>query len=475
MGTDNPVKRLGWGPITLAATTLVIVALIAMAYQSARTGLTWRQILSGKAPIDQLQPPEGEPIWYEMGSILPPREKIEFLTSQAVGQPIGEDPRISNIDTVDLDQDGLLDVIVCDTLEHRVSWIRQYPNGVFTEFICAPDDGPIKAPAHVQPFDFDRDGDLDLLVASLGQLFPTNQQLGSVIVLENDGSMQFHQRVIRKDIMRVSDVRGGDLDGDGDSDLVVAMFGAFDGGTFWLENRGDGTFKEHTLQTLSGPINCPIVDIDEDGDLDIALLVSQEWEEIYLFVNNGAGQFSPKLIWGATNEDFGSGNIRMVDLDQDGDTDVLYTNGDAWDYVPPEPRPWHGVHWLQNQGNYQFDIHRIATFGGPYSALPMDIDLDGDMDVTVTSMFNEWEDPMSQSVIWLENNGAMQFARRDISNTPTNIQTAAEGDFNGDGKTDFVTGGMYTDPPHDRRSRILLWTNHWPGVVSKPKVATPDL
>ena len=39
-------------------------------------------------------------------------------------------------------------------------------------------------------------------------------------------------------------------------------------------------------------------------------------------------------------------------------------------------------------------------------------------------------------------------------------------DFDGDGKIDFVTGGMYTDPPHDRRSRVLLWMNEWPGPVN---------
>ena len=83
--------------------------------------------------------------------------------------------------------------------------------------------------------------------------------------------------------------RAGDLDGDGDMDLAVAQFGYDDGETRWIENLGDWTFKSHILQNLSGPVNIEILDIDEDGDLDMISLVSQEWEEIYCFVNDGNG------------------------------------------------------------------------------------------------------------------------------------------------------------------------------------------
>ena len=62
-------------------------------------------------------------------------------------------------------------------------WIRQAPRGTFTEQTIAG----VAAPAHAEVVDFDKDGDLDLLVAALGFLFPNNNRVGSVIVLENDG------------------------------------------------------------------------------------------------------------------------------------------------------------------------------------------------------------------------------------------------------------------------------------------------
>ena len=127
-----------------------------------------------------------------------------------------------------------------------------------------------------------------------------------------------------------------DLDNDGDMDLAVAQFGYDDGETRWIENLGNWKFKSHILQNLSGPINVEITDIDSDGDLDIISLVSQEWEEIWCYQNDGQANFRPRLLYKSSNQDFGSSGICMCDADMDGDEDILYTNGDAFDYIPPK-------------------------------------------------------------------------------------------------------------------------------------------
>ena len=106
----------------------------------------------------------------------------------------------------------------------------------------------ITAPSHVQAVDFDFDGDKDLLVGVLGMLFPNNDKIGSVVILENNGVSEFTKHIIVEKIARVSDVRGGDLDNDGDMDLAVAQFGYDDGEIRWIENLGNWKFKNHILQ-----------------------------------------------------------------------------------------------------------------------------------------------------------------------------------------------------------------------------------
>ncbi len=358
----------------------------------------------------------------------------------------------------------MMDVLACDLVQHRVVWIRQSPRGVFTEAILGD---TVLAPAHAEAADIDRDGDLDVLVASLGVLFPNNAKIGSVVVLENRGNGQFVNRVLVDQIARVSDVRAGDLDGDGDLDLAVAEFGYNEGETRWMRNDGGWRFTSTVLQSLSGPINVEIVDLDKDGDQDIASLVSQEWEEVYAHVNDGKGRFTSKLIWGSTNDDFGSSWLTATDLDRDGDIDFLYSNGDGFDYATGGGRPWHGVQWIENNGGLVFTVRRIAEFSGASSPQPVDLDGDGDLDVAVVSAYNDWDNPSAQSLVWLENTGNMTFALRPIAGSPTHLISVGAADFTGDGRDELVTGGLHMNRPFDRLSRITLWNHGQAAATSR--------
>ena len=174
---------------------------------------------------------------------------------------------------------------------------------------------------------------------------------------------------------------------------------------------------------------------------------------LFLFTSVLVGQptFTEHVI--STSAD-NAPSVYAADVEGDGDMDVLSAS-----YEDDK------IAWYENDGSENFTEHDISTAAThPNSVYAADVDSDGDLDVVVTSMFNDWENPNAKSIIWLENNGEMQFARRDITGTPTPIKTAIEADFNGDGKIDFITGGRYTDPPYEHMERILLWSNHWPAA-----------
>jgi len=380
---------------------------------------------------------------------------------QPIGFPIEGRPWIPHLCVHDLNHDGRPDILVCDGVKNTISWIRQSSDGSFEELLIAED---VKGPAHVEPCDIDQDGDDDLLIASMGMIRPNNDKIGTVIVLENNGDMTFERHDLIGGIARVTDVRGGDFDGDGDTDLVVGQFGYFQGEIRWMENKGNWNFESHLLLSLSGTVHTPVADLDQDGDLDFVALVSQEWEEIHFFENDGSGKFRDRILWGSTNEDYGSSGLKFDDLDRDGDLDILYTNGDGFDYAKPGPRPWHGIQWLENRGQGFFKFHRISDYPGAYSPVAMDLNGDSFKDLIAVASVNKWDDPETVSMMAWLNDGHQNFTAVPFAKVPTHLIVADAADMDGDGIPEIVTGGLHAYPPYGHLSRVTLWKQ-----IAKPQ------
>ena len=382
---------------------------------------------------------------------------FNYLKRQDIGAPIGRPPWIANVCPVDLDKDGLVDVVACEAQTNQVLWIRQTSRGVFEEKVLASD---LRAPVHVEAVDIDGDGDLDVLVASMAVVFPHNDRIGTVFILENDGHQNFTTHAVLENTSRVTDIRAADLNGDGRLDLALAQFGYDQGEVSWLERTGTWEFKRHVILDLSGAINVCVADFDGDGKPDIAALLSQQWEEIYLFRNDGKGNFTKARLWGSTNEDYGSSGISVADLNRDGRPDIIYSNGDGFGpSATPGPRPWHGVQWLENRGDGNFAYHRIDSMPGAYSPIGVDLDGDGAMDIVACSAYSDWNNKNRNvvSLMWFRNDGKMNFEPHALARAPKDIITLAAGDLDGNGRPVLVTGGFYIYPPYDAMGRVTLW------------------
>ncbi len=383
--------------------------------------------------------------------------KLEYVPI-AVGSPASDfvRPWVTNVQVVDLDQDGLLDILYCEAQKNSVRWIRQAPRGVFTEIVIGSD---IPGPAHVWASDVNGSGRLDVLVASMGKILPTNDRIGAVVVLENLDNRNFKKRVLIDGIARVTDVRAANLTEhkDGRLDLVVGQFGYDQGETRWMENKGNWRFESHIVSTQSGCIHTPVADFVGDGRLHIAALISQEWEEVHLIRNLGHGQFSDSVVWGSTNEDYGSSGLCEIDVNRDGRPDLVYTNGDALDYSGAGTRPWHGIQWLENKGGGFFTFHRVGSLPGAYGPAAADLNGDGYIDLVAVSCFANWSDPNAISLMAWLNDGRQNFTPVVLAHTPTHLITLAVGDLDGNGVPVLVTGGFHAFPPFEHMSNITLW------------------
>jgi len=389
-----------------------------------------------------------------------PRElpQLHYVPVAIGAIPGPEDrPMVTNLKIADLDQDGLPDIIYSECRTNTVRWIRQFPRGTFTEQILARD---LPAPASVGAADVSGSGRRDVLVGCMGQIMPNNDRIGSVVVLENLDNRSFRARKLLEKTARVTDVRAANLAGhtDGRLDLVVGQFGYAQGEVRWMENRGDWQFDSHLVNGQSGTVHTPVADFDGDGRPDFAALISQEWEEVHWFRNPGpGGEFRDALIWGSTNEDYGSSGLEVADVNRDGRPDLIYTNGDGFDYAVRGHRPWHGMQWLENTGEGNFRFHRVGNLPGAYAPCAADLNGDGFIDLVAVSGFADWDDPKAVSLMAWINDGHEGFTPMPLAGSPIKLVTAAVGDLDGDGVPEIVTGALHAFPPFDRVSNITLW------------------
>ncbi|QDV15510.1 FG-GAP repeat protein [Gimesia panareensis] len=406
-----------------------------------------------------LVPPLGSlPDLYSGGTSYPASElhferNREDLLPVKMDPPSKDLPLITNVQILDFDGDGKNEILACDAADNRILLISVDAEGGQTTRTLIDD---VAAPAHATAVDIDADGDLDLAVSILGNIQPDDGVVGKVELFEQTDN-GFVRHVILDDVRRVADVQPGDFDQDGDLDLAVAVFGYNRGEVLWLENQGDFQFFEHQLYQAPGTIHVPVADYDGDGDLDIATIVSQEEEELVAFENLGQGKFRTRSLWMTPNMDLGSAGLIHADLDQDGDEDLILPAGDNLEDFDAYPQPYHGCYWFENQGNWEFEQRRISDLGGTYAGDVADLDGDGDLDVVLVSMTNDWYAPEHASLVWLENDGQQNFTSWQIDSEPIHLVTVAAGDLDQDGLPDIAAGSLNMRKPFDRIGRVTVW------------------
>ena len=192
-------------------------------------------------------------------------------------------------------------------------------------------------PAHIEPIDLDKDGLNDFLVADLGSFLPDDHANGAVYWLRRRRDQSFVTVPIATRLPRTADARAADFDGDGDLDIVVGSFGwRFTGKVTLLENKTRDwkmpLFESRELDPRTGAIHVIPTDVNKDGKPDIVVLFAQQHETVVAFINKGRGfEFEAKPIYEGPHPNWGSSGIELVDLDKDGDLDVLLAHGDSFD------------------------------------------------------------------------------------------------------------------------------------------------
>lgn len=366
-------------------------------------------------------------------------------------------PAVANVRLLDLDGDGRSEIVASDM---RAGLVLAGAAGDTSGLAVIAE---VPHPSHIERVDLDKDGLQDLLVGDLGSFQPADHTDGALVWLRRGKDGRYTPVALAEKLGRVADVRAADFDGDGDLDLVAAVFGWRRSGSLVLfENQTTDwktpRFVAAELDPRHGAIHVPVVDLNADGRPDIVVLFAQEHETVVALINTGKGMFRTETIFQAPHPNWGSSGIELVDLDKDGDLDVLHTHGDTFDDFIL--KPYHGVTWLENTGSYPYASHLIAPLPGAHRALPVDMDGDGDLDIVASALVAGGGGPHEATlpaVVWLEQTTPRTWVRHTIKTGTPAHATLDVGDVDKDGRPDLVVGSFAFGPPMD--SVVDVWRN----------------
>ncbi len=375
-------------------------------------------------------------------------------------------PGVANANLASLFGGPNQELLLCETRLNALLIMKPYQQGPGGTVLAQ-----LNTPAHSTVCDLDSDGRQDILVASLGSFFPTDDRMGKVLWLRAGANGQFDAQPLLEGVGRVADVQAADFNGDGQLDLVVAVFGwRTTGEILYLENQtkewARPQFIPHVVDSRHGAIHTTIADLNGDKRPDFLALISQEHESVVAFLNQGNGTFRQEIVFAAANPTYGCTGIEAVDLDGDRDLDVLLTNGDILDR-PYLLKPYHGIQWLENEGNFPFQCHQLAAMYGVARAVAADFDGDGDQDIAAVSclpsaLFPERDRLQPPSVVLLEQAAKSQFELHVLETGSCDHFSCAAGDWDHDGRVDLGISNFSWNGSRPIGDAAVLWKNVGP-------------
>lgn len=225
----------------------------------------------------------------------------------------------------------------------------------------------------------------------------------------------------------------GDLDNDGDIDLVQTGIGENLSGqvaepsVFLNDGNGNFILEEQNFNIFSGAEKIVLGDLDNDDDLDIIIAATNRTD---LYRNDGQAQFA--YDDDAPFQPSGSGELIIGDVDGDGDNDVLQYG--QLNLLPP----FASLFLNDGSGNFvQAQNGSIVPF---LLATIEFIDLEGDGDLDILS-FGKNENNEAQVGLY-ENDGSGNFSVFANSNiAPHLAEEISVGDIDNDGDEDVLISG----------------------------------
>ncbi len=262
-------------------------------------------------------------------------------------------------------------------------------------------------PSAVALGDVNGDGNPDLVVAKGGS--------NTLSVLLGNGNGTFQAQQTFATGTKPYSLAVGDVNGDGKADLIATNYG--DNTVSVLLSNGNGTFQaQRTFATGDKPRSVAVGDVTGDGKDDL-IVGNYGTNTISLLLGNGNGAFQTQQTFTTGND---PSSLALGDLNGNGKADLVVANAGS-----------NTVSVLLSNANGTFQTQQTFAVGNdPISVAVADVNGDGKTDIVVADK--------AYAVSVLLGNGNGTFQAQQTFPTGAFAHSMVVGDVNGDGKPDLV-------------------------------------
>ena len=336
--------------------------------------------------------------------------------------------RPMDVAVADLGGDGDLDIVVPsqNSATFAVLW-----NDGAASFSMEIVTGAGEVPTGIAVGDLDVSGHLDITAANF---FGNNLS----VIFGNgkgDGNLEFNQALVTGPGPR--QVELVDLDGDGNLDIAAATFGrnpqVGDHAISLHQGNGDGTFDDVVFHPCNTSSNHPqaIASGDLDGDESPDLAIAYETgQSVSVMLNNGDGTFAKDVPYGHFLPLGGiwTNDVALGDVDGDEDLDLISAGINL------------SVSFNNGDGTFTDEV-AYEPFLSTYSIQLEDVDGDDDLDIAAASFFGPYEDGLLMIRL---NDGSGTFGEPIEYPAGLSPSSIAFGDIDGDGDREVLVANWFS-------------------------------
>lgn len=239
----------------------------------------------------------------------------------------------------------------------------------------------------------------------------------------------------------------GDVDRDGDLDIVLAKGRHWPLNNIVLRNDGRGHFVgDPVADAPDRTYTAALADLDGDNDLD--LVVSNDRPDRKLvYLNDGKGYFKVASTFG--DADWSTRYVTVADLNGDGRPDLIAANRGS---DPAKPRP---SYVCLNDGKGGFPACSGLPTQSATIIVASDFDGDGSVD-----LFVPHRDGGQSLLFWNDGRGTFSAPPAGVGPASSTIRAAAAADIDGDGTKDIVVG--------DAKTGLFIYLNKGARMFAEP-------